>query len=190
MPISVRPEAEAKARQIPDFPARLERFIDDQFDLEQWRSRRAKSAVAAVAEQGTCPATIRRHLAGKIGTLIEALGGRAESEDFPIWTQQILESLQDSIQQLSAPDEFSSREQEGNSCEILRQVRDTLLDCGWKKYREPHVRAAVVKILQRLVSAVEVTAEDALDSTDQLLELGLNPAVGMAWDDEQKEVSG
>ena len=53
MPISVSPEAEAKAQQIPDFSARLERFINDQFDLEQWRSRRqAKSEVVAIVEEG------------------------------------------------------------------------------------------------------------------------------------------
>ncbi|MGO8750245.1 MAG: hypothetical protein ACLQNE_30240 [Thermoguttaceae bacterium] len=54
MPISVSPEAEAKARQIPDFSARLERFINDQFDLEQWRRRRTKSEVLAVVEEGLC----------------------------------------------------------------------------------------------------------------------------------------
>jgi len=52
MPINVSPEAEAKARQIPDFSARLERFIDDQFELEQWRNRRASPEVAAVVEEG------------------------------------------------------------------------------------------------------------------------------------------
>ena len=52
MPITVSPEAEAKAQQIPDFAARLERFINDQFDLEQWRTRRAKSEVVAVVEEG------------------------------------------------------------------------------------------------------------------------------------------
>jgi hypothetical protein len=52
MPISVSPEAEAKAQQIPDFSARLERFINDQFDLEQWRRRRATSEVAAIVEEG------------------------------------------------------------------------------------------------------------------------------------------
>lgn len=52
MSIAVSPEAEAKVRQIPDFPARLERFIDNQFELEQWRARRAESEVAAVVEEG------------------------------------------------------------------------------------------------------------------------------------------
>jgi len=52
MTINVSPEAEAKVRQIPDFSARLERFIDDQFELEQWRSRRGKGGAAAIAEEG------------------------------------------------------------------------------------------------------------------------------------------
>ena len=52
MPISVSPEAEAKAQQIPDFSAHLERFINDQFELEQWRRRHTKSEVAAVVEEG------------------------------------------------------------------------------------------------------------------------------------------
>ena len=46
-----------------------------------------------------------------------------------------------------------------------------------------------MKILQGLVSADEVTADNAFDSMDQLLDLGLNPSVGMVWDDEEKEVS-
>ena len=52
MSISISPEAEAKTHFIPDFPARLERFIQDQFELEQWRARRTKPDVAAVVEEG------------------------------------------------------------------------------------------------------------------------------------------
>ena len=52
MAISVSPEAEAKASQIPDFSARLERFIEDQFELEQWRKRRGNSEAAAIVEEG------------------------------------------------------------------------------------------------------------------------------------------
>ncbi len=52
MLISVSAEAEAKALQIPNFTARLERFINDKFDLEQWRKRRAKADVSAIVEEG------------------------------------------------------------------------------------------------------------------------------------------
>ena len=34
MSISISPKADAKARQIPDISVRLERFIQDQFELE------------------------------------------------------------------------------------------------------------------------------------------------------------
>ena len=66
MPISVSPEAEAKVRKIPDFSARLERFIHDQFELEQWRARRVKSEVADIVEEG-----LREGLAtaGRAGTV-------------------------------------------------------------------------------------------------------------------------
>ena len=52
MTINVSPEAEAKVRQIPDFSSRLERFINDQFELEQWRRHRSKGEAAAVVEEG------------------------------------------------------------------------------------------------------------------------------------------
>ena len=52
MSITIRPEIEAKAQQIPNFSARLERFIEDQFELEQWRARSAKPEVAAIVEEG------------------------------------------------------------------------------------------------------------------------------------------
>ena len=52
MSITISPEVEAKVRQIPDFAARLERFINDQFELEQWRARRSKADIATVVEEG------------------------------------------------------------------------------------------------------------------------------------------
>ena len=52
MSITINPEVEAKVRQIPDFAARLERFINDQFELEQWRTRRSKSGVTEAVDEG------------------------------------------------------------------------------------------------------------------------------------------
>ena len=60
MPISISPEAEAKAEQIPDFSARLERFINDQFDLEQWRRRREKPEVVTLVNEGLRAGTTLR----------------------------------------------------------------------------------------------------------------------------------
>lgn len=52
MPINFSPEAEAKADLIPDISARLERFIHEQFELEQWRARRGHTDVADIVEAG------------------------------------------------------------------------------------------------------------------------------------------
>ncbi len=52
MSITVSPEAEAMIQQIPEFSARLERFINDQYELERWRARRTKTEVAAIVEEG------------------------------------------------------------------------------------------------------------------------------------------
>lgn len=60
MSITISPEVEAKVRQIPDFAARLERFINEQFELEQWRARRSKSDVAVVVEEGLREGTVLR----------------------------------------------------------------------------------------------------------------------------------
>ena len=78
MPITVSPEAEAKAQQIPDFAARLERFINDQFDLEQWRTRRAKSDVVAVVEEGLREGAALRAAQAERATLFARLQSLTE----------------------------------------------------------------------------------------------------------------
>lgn len=133
-------------------------------------------------------ATIRRRGARTIATLIEALGTRARSEDFPVWTHEPLDKLRGLIHTLTEAEEFSHPEHEGNSSEILRQLRDTFLNTGWERYRESVVRDAAVSILQHLAVADEVSADDASRALDQLLALGLNPTVGVVWqDDEEKD---
>lgn len=52
MSITLSPEADAKAQQIPEFTTRLEHFINEQFALEEWRQRRRTSEVSAVISEG------------------------------------------------------------------------------------------------------------------------------------------
>lgn len=132
-------------------------------------------------------ATIRRRQAGKTARLIDGLAAHAESEDFAAWTHEALETLRRLIHKLTEAEEFSDPEHEGNSCEILRQLRDTFLGTGWERYREPAVRDAAVSILQRLAAAEEVSAEDASSAMDTFLDLHLNPGAGMIGQDDQEE---
>ncbi len=134
-------------------------------------------------------ATIRRRESGRIAGLIGALGTHANDEDLVVWTHEPLEKLRNLIHRLSEAEEFSELEHEGNSCEILRQLRDTFLDRGWERYRDAKVRALAVKILQKLASADEVSGDDASQTIDLLLDLGLNPAVGTLLQYAEEEVS-
>jgi hypothetical protein len=52
MSISLPPETAAKAEQIPDFAGRLHRFIEHQYQVEQWRARRASRETRELVAEG------------------------------------------------------------------------------------------------------------------------------------------
>ena len=79
MSITISPEVEAKVSQIPDFAARLERFINDQFELEQWRKRHSKTDVAAVVEEGLREGTALRGADANRDELFERMRSLMES---------------------------------------------------------------------------------------------------------------
>jgi len=135
-------------------------------------------------------ATIRRREADKIARLIVGLDQRAGDDDFVAWTHEPLEKLRQLIRKLSDAEEFADPEHEGNSCEILRQLRDTFLNDGWKRYQEHQVRQAVADILKHLATADQddVTAGDVDSAMDTLLDLDLNPTVGFAWHNGEEEI--
>lgn len=153
--------------------------------------------VAEAARRLSSPdylASMRRRRSAKIADLVRGLAKHCESPDFPVWTHEALQELRSLIQFLSDAEQFSDCPQEGNSCEILRQIRDTLLNFGWEHYRRGQVRDCVAAILTHMVQADEVTPPDAELAMDQLLDLGLNPAVGLqvsyAEEDREAHVSG
>lgn len=135
-------------------------------------------------------ATVRRRDAAKIARLIVDLEQHAGTDDFVAWTHEPLEKLRRLIRKLSDAEEFADPEHEGNSCEILRQLRDTFLNDGWRRYEEPEVREAAIGILRRLAIADQdgVTADDADSAMDKLLDLDLNPTVGFAWNNAEEEI--
>lgn len=135
-------------------------------------------------------ATIRRREATRIAGLIAGLEARVDSEDFAVWTHEPLEMIRRIIQKLTEAERHSDPEHEGNSCEILRQLRDTFLDNGWKRYRERSVRDLAMGVLRHMSVADEISSEDAYRAMDQFLDAGLDPSVGMVWkhDEEETEV--
>jgi hypothetical protein len=79
MSIALSPEAQSKASQIPDIAARLERFINEQYALEQWRANRGRPEVAELVQEAVAEATAlnasgveRDTLFARLLTLIES----------------------------------------------------------------------------------------------------------------------
>lgn len=132
-------------------------------------------------------AVVRRREAAKIGRLVADLEQHADGDDFEVWTHEVLGILRRLIRKLSDAEEDVEIEHEGNSCEILRQLRDTLLNTGWQRYREEDIRSAAVEVLQRLASADEVTADDAYRAVDNLLDVNLHPTIGFPWHNDDEE---
>jgi hypothetical protein len=138
-------------------------------------------------------ASIRRRRSEKIARLIVELEHNADESGFAVWTQKPLDELRRLVQELSEAEEYTHPECEGNSCEILRQVRDTFLNSGWERYREPEVRFGVSRIVQTLAEDDEITGDHADNAMDTLLDMGLNPTVGLSWknaETEEDEVPG
>lgn len=137
-------------------------------------------------------ASLRRRKAAQIAATVDGLATHAADSVFAVWTEKPFNDLRQLIQTLSDGEEFSEPQSEGNSCEILRQVRDTFLNGGWERYIDAGTRNTVVAILRRLAEAVEVTAADAERACDQLLEIGLDPGavpLGILCDHASEEVS-
>ena len=79
MSIALSPEAQAKASQIPDSAVRLERFIDEQYALEQWRAKRLRPEVAELVQEAAAEGTAlkasgvdRNALFARLLTLVES----------------------------------------------------------------------------------------------------------------------
>lgn len=138
-------------------------------------------------------AVLRRRKAKGIEELIAALGRYAEDDGFALWTEKIVEDLRKVIQFLSDEEEFSDPPHEANSCEVLRQIRDSFLNGGWEKYRRSDVRSAVLDVLKRLSKQDEVSGDDVNYAFDELLRVGLDGTafpIQAIFADDNEEVPG
>ncbi len=73
-------------------------------------------------------AIVRRRKARRI---VEGLAGLAEysdRKDFSVWTYPLIQQLKELLGDLADSDK------EGNTREVLRQVRDTFMNGGWENY--------------------------------------------------------
>jgi hypothetical protein len=151
--------------------------------------------IATAAERMASPeylASVRRRRTAKIAKTVRDLEKHTQKQEFAVWTQEPLNELRKLIRVLSDAEQWSEPEHEGNSCEILRQIRDSFLNVGWRSYRKTSVRDCVAETLEFLSRAEEVGPDDARRTMDQLLDLDLDPSVGMLFShgEEETEIPG
>lgn len=126
---------------------------------------RVNVVAAPAAPSAAYVAARRRKRIADIIRMIDELAVSEAREDFAVCTFPIT----DEIRKLLAS--LLDVETEGATREVLRQVRDTMLNSGWNRYREATVRTAVVRVLALLTGSDQVDAATVDIAFDQLFEL-------------------
>jgi len=116
-------------------------------------------------------ASVRRRKSTRIKNMLAGLAKKARRDDFEAFTFRVVEEIRELLVQLT------DILREGNSREILRQIRDTFLDGGHERYRDSKVRDLVASVFQRLSEADEITPEDVDQAWDELHSGGLDAPV-------------
>ena len=138
-------------------------------------------------------ATVRRRKAARLAESVAELTKYSDRDDFAVWTYPVLQQIKDLLWTLA------DSQKEGNTREILRQLRDTFMNGGWESYRRSDACGLAIELLENLASAVEITPKDANAAFERLFRLGLNPVGsftcgsetdGEASNGEEGEVSG
>jgi hypothetical protein len=117
----------------------------------------------------------RRAQCKRISSAVESLKKWERETEFSVWTHEPLSLLRNAIKFLDDAEQFAEVEHEGNSCEVLRQIRDTFHKRGFERYRDESARRVVIAILNRLAADETVGPEFADSTIDQLLDLDLLP---------------
>ena len=113
--------------------------------------------------------TVRRRKARRLADSILELAKYSDRTDFVVWTYPVLEQIKELIATLS------DATAEGNTREILRQVRDSFMNGGWESYRRPDARNVAFMIADQLASATEVAPKDVDAAFESLMQARLNP---------------
>jgi hypothetical protein len=120
-------------------------------------------------------ATVRRRKSREIARAIADLAEHADRQDIGVRTYPIVRQLGALLETLS------HAEAEGNTREILRQVRNTFMNGGWQKYRDSSIRSEANRIMDDLAEAEEIFPEKVDEVFDRLSQVHLNPVGSPAF---------
>lgn len=125
-------------------------------------------------------ATVRKRRAKKIQEALLRLSDSAGDEYFAVFTEQILSETKNAIKWLTDAERESDDVREGNSLEIFRCIRDSLMNGGWENYRDQDVRQVVVDILLVLHEKDDIDEPDMRSAVEKMMDVKLEPALGIA----------
>ena len=127
----------------------------------------------------------RRRQVSQIAKHLRRLPGHAEQQDFHSVAFPVFDMVRRTYQDLAQFDQY-----EGNTCMILRYLRNSLVDGGWNRYKEKTVATAVADLLDRISKSESVNRQDAMDTFRLFYELKLRatlPVVIESGDAEHEE---
>ena len=114
-------------------------------------------------------ATVRRRETKTLAHEVTALTQHARRDDFGVRTFPVTERLKKLLATLSVA------EQEGNTREILRRIRDSIQNGGWEAYRKPEARNVVASILGDLSTVEEVQPRHVKMASEKIAAIGFDP---------------
>ncbi len=122
---------------------------EDEIRVPPSKSATRVLVTAEVARTNNVPseeymATVRRRSIGILQAKIKALEQQQCRDDFEICTFPIHEFIVEFLRKLSGV------QREGNSREILRMIRDAIIDGRWMRLRDGIVRNAILDALEPL----------------------------------------
>ena len=159
--VGVRAEDATAQRMIVVAPSALPTLVQIKSDVVARGARGIGSPVYM--------SVVRRRGARLLAEQVDGLHKFANREDFSTCTFPVLSRLNALLKSLENAD------QEGNSREVLRQVRSSIMNGGWESYRSSDVRHLVKSILEHLGDVEEVSAKDAHAAFNRLSGLSLDP---------------
>ena len=130
------------------------------------------SAVTITSQSAENPAyfaVVRRRAIEEIRHFLVNLNQHAGDPDIAVYTYPITRGLNDLIAKLS------DAGSEGNTREILRRMRNTILDGGWKRYRNSDARKCLAEALEFLGTVEKVLPGDIQRLTQSMEVAGLQP---------------
>ena len=128
--------------------------------------------VPAAARNACSPeyfASLRRESAQRIAKMILKLGDHSRQPDLSVATFPIVSAIRVVIEKLS------EAQFEGNAREILRQIRDSMMNGGWQKYRDRAALDVVGRGINTLATQAEVVPDDVERIRKSFLDVGLIP---------------